>query len=356
MSKSYELILLPKAEHEIDLLSKADCLLAEARTIADVLNIRAEAQATKVRAGQFYAKQTDLCRRIVVNASAIMVMAERRLGEILRTLPLAKSSPGNQYAAQGHRSHDATGPILLKTVGVSKSRSSRAQQVASLPLAAFNRYIQNTIKSDQEPTIAGVLRLAKQQAVNDTIIPENDSPKRFVRDVRKLIAEGRRFSTIYADPPWKYDNQGTWAATNNHYPTMTVEQIAAEPVADLAADNCHLHLWTTNGFLPAAFPIIEAWGFTYKSMFVWVKPTLGIGNYWRCSHEILLFACKGHLPFRDQGQRSWIELDRQGHSQKPEEIRTLVEKVSTGPYLELFGRAVQENPAWTVFGYQLDRP
>ena len=96
-----------------------------------------------------------------------------------------------------------------------------------------------------------------------------------------LSPKGSRFSTIYADPPWKYDNQGTRAATDNHYPTLTVEQIAAEPVAELAADNCHLHLWTTNGFLPAAFYVIEAWGFEYKSMFVWVKPTLGIGNYYR---------------------------------------------------------------------------
>jgi N6-adenosine-specific RNA methylase IME4 len=135
---------------------------------------------------------------------------------------------------------------------------------------------------------------------------------------------------------------------------MTVEQICAEPVAELAADNCHLHLWTTNGFLPAAFSVIEAWGYTYRSCFVWVKPTLGLGNWWRVSHELMLFATKGHPPFQDRGQRSWIELDRQGHSRKPEEIRTLVEKVSPAPYLELYGRVIPANTDWTVYGNQIE--
>jgi N6-adenosine-specific RNA methylase IME4 len=336
---------------EIVLLTDAAAKVAEATTIDEVKQIRDAAEAAR---GQ--SKKIDLTEDITVDAAAIKVHATRQLGQLLRATELAKGAPGNQYTGKKVvRSQAATGPVRLRDLGITKSESSRAQQIASLPAATFNHYVKECVESRQEPTTAGLLRLAKQQTVNATLLPESHSSDRFVRDLRTLIAEGRRFSTIYADPPWRYDNQGTRAATNNHYPTMTVEQIAAEPVAELAAADCHLHLWTTNGFLPAAFSIIEAWGFTYKSMFVWVKPTLGIGNYWRCSHELLLFACKGHLPFRDRGQRSWIELDRQGHSEKPEEIRTLVEKVSLGPYLELFGRAVPENPAWTVFGNQLNR-
>jgi N6-adenosine-specific RNA methylase IME4 len=334
---------------EIVLLTDAAAKVAEATTIDEVKQIRDAAEATR---GQ--SKKIDLTEDIAVDAAAIKVNATRQLGQLLKATELAKGAPGNQYTGKKVvRSQAATGPLRLRDLGITKSESSRAQQVASLPATTFNKYVKECIESRQEPTTAGLLRVAKQQTVNATVLPEDHSSPRFVRDLQKLIAEGRRFSTIYADPPWKYDNQGTRAATNNHYPTMTVEQIAAEPVADLAADNCHLHLWTTNGFLPAAFSIIEAFGFTYKSIFLWVKPTLGIGNYWRCSHEFLLFACKGHLPFRDRGQRSWIELDRQGHSEKPEEIRSLVEKVSPGPYLELYGRVVPENPAWTVYGNQL---
>jgi N6-adenosine-specific RNA methylase IME4 len=133
---------------------------------------------------------------------------------------------------------------------------------------------------------------------------------------------------------------------------MTVEQIAAEPVAKLAADQAHLHLWTTNAFLPVAFSVIEAWGFEYKSCFVWTKPNMGIGNYYRLAHEFLLLGVYGNLSFQDHSQRSWLELDRQGHSSKPEEIRAMIERVSPGPYLELYGRSPLKNSAWTVHGNQ----
>jgi N6-adenosine-specific RNA methylase IME4 len=339
MSEPRELILLKEAKRKV----------AEATTIDEVKNIL---DTTEAACG--LRRKIDLTDDITLDAAAIKVIATRQLGLLLKATELAKGAPGNQYTGKKVvRSQAAAGPLRLRDLGITKSESSRAQQVASLPARTFDKYVKECVETRQEPTTAGLLRLAKQQAVNDTVLPESHSRKGFVRDLRKLIAEGRRFSTIYADPPWKYDNQGTRAATDNHYPTMTVEQIAAEPVAELAADNCHLHLWTTNGFLPAAFSVIASWGFEYKSMFVWVKPTLGIGNYWRVSHELLLFAKKGNAPFRDRGQRSWIELDRQGHSRKPEEIRGLLEKVSLAPYLELYGRVVPDNPAWTVYGNQL---
>ena len=334
---------------ELVLLIDAAAKVAEATSIDEVKMIRDAAEAAR---GQ--SKKIDLTEDITLDTAAIKVNATRQLGQLLKATELAKGAPGNQYTGKKLvRSQAATGPICLRDLGITKSESSRAQQIASLPAAAFNHYVKECVESRQEPTTAGLLRLAKQQAVNDTVIPDNDSRKGFVRDLGRLIAKGRRYSTIYADPPWKYDNQGTRAATNNHYPTMSVEQIAAEPVAQLAADNCHLHLWTTNGFLPAAFSIIEAWGFQFKSLFVWCKRQMGIGNYWRVSTEYLLLGVRGTLPFADHGQRNWLELDRQGHSEKPEEIRALVEKVSPGPYLELYGRLLPENPAWTVYGNQL---
>ena len=337
---------------ELVLLTRADQMLAEASTLDEVKQILDTAEAVRL-----YYRKIAHAEAIAIRAATIKVNAERKLGQLLKTAELAKGAPGNQYTGKKSpaRSQDATGPIRLRDIGISKSDSSRAQAIASLPAATFNKYVRECVESSQEPTTAGLLRLAKQQTVNATVLPEDHSSPRFVRDLQKLIAEGRRFSTIYADPPWKYDNQCTRAATDNHYPTLSVQQIAAEPVADLAADNCHLHLWTTNGFLPAAFSIISVWNFEFKSMFVWCKRQMGIGNYWRVSTEYLLLAVRGNLPFADHGQRNWLELDRQGHSEKPEEIRTLVEKVSPGPYLELYGRVLPANPAWTVFGNQLKR-
>jgi N6-adenosine-specific RNA methylase IME4 len=186
--------------------------------------------------------------------------------------------------------------------------------------------------------------------VSDTLRP----PGR-VRHLQSLIDDGRRFPTIYADPPWQYANRAARGAAERHYRTMTLDDICRQPVAELAADDAHLHLWTTNGFLKDAFRVIEAWGFRYKSCFVWVKPELGCGNYYRVSHEFLLLGVRGRLPFRNRTQRSWQLHPRREHSRKPEHVRLLIEQVSPGPYLELFGRTDVPDSEWTVFGNQVDR-
>jgi len=161
---------------------------------------------------------------------------------------------------------------------------------------------------------------------------------RIVSNLRLLIDEGYRFSTIYADPPWNYDNRASRAAAVDHYPTMTVEEICAEPVAELVNDKAHLHLWTTNAFLRDSFRVMDAWGFQYKSCLIWIKDKLGMGNYWRVSHEYLLLGVRGSLTFSERNQRSWILAPRTKHSRKPAVVRQLVEQVSPGPYLELYGR------------------
>jgi N6-adenosine-specific RNA methylase IME4 len=166
-----------------------------------------------------------------------------------------------------------------------------------------------------------------------------------------LITAKQTYGTIYADPPWPYENTTSRGAAENHYRTMRVDTIAASPVAKLAAAQAHLHLWTTNGFLFEARQIIEAWGFSYKSCLVWVKPQLGNGNYWRVSHEFLLLGVRGTLTFTDKTQQSWIYAERGLHSAKPPIFRKLIERVSPGPRLELFARVPTEG--WTVWSDQI---
>ena len=170
--------------------------------------------------------------------------------------------------------------------------------------------------------------------------------------LERICERGFKYRTIYADPPWQYGNQTTRAATDNHYSTMTVDQLCALPVEKLAAEQAHLHLWTTNAFLFDAKQIIGSWGFEYKSCFVWVKPEFGLGNYWRVSHEFLLLGVRGSTPFISHSERSWQMEQRSQHSAKPESIRERIERVSPGPRLELFGRRVVEG--WTVWGNQIE--
>lgn len=176
-----------------------------------------------------------------------------------------------------------------------------------------------------------------------------------VSSLEALIVVGRRFPTIYADPPWRYSNTAARGAASNHYQTLSLDELSALPIRSVVQRQAHLHLWTTNAFLPESFELLRAWGFKYKSCFVWIKPQLGMGNYWRVSHEFLLLGVRGGLPFNDKSQRSWIVNRRRRHSEKPYAVRQLIERVSPGPYLELFGREELPNSGWTVFGNRVER-
>jgi N6-adenosine-specific RNA methylase IME4 len=332
---------------EIILLSSAQRALAEAKTVDEVKDLRDKAVAVKA-----YAKKARLGKDLVVDASIIRLRAERKLGELLREINLANSAPGNQHTGPVESKPSANPKtVSLAAIGISKSDSSRSQRVADLPEEEFERYIAD---QKREPTVAGVLRLVKQQQVKAvSVAVAQQTGDSVVDSLDLLIADEAKFSTIYADPPWPYKNQGTRAATSNHYPTMSVDDICEEPVEQLCRGQAHLHLWTTNAFLLDAFDVIESWGFTYKSCFIWVKPRIGIGNYWRVSHEFLLLGIRGRLGFQDKGARSWVEHERTEHSRKPTAVREIIERVSPGPYLEMYGRQSPPNEHWTVYGNQV---
>jgi N6-adenosine-specific RNA methylase IME4 len=120
----------------------------------------------------------------------------------------------------------------------------------------------------------------------------SNPPTCTVDDLILLVESGKRFGCIYADPPWLYNNQATRAATSNHYPGMTLEEICSLPVRPLVADDAHLYLWVTNAFLFDGLNISEAWGFEFRSTSVWLKPNMGLGNYWRSAHETILICTR----------------------------------------------------------------
>jgi N6-adenosine-specific RNA methylase IME4 len=154
----------------------------------------------------------------------------------------------------------------------------------------------------------------------------------------------KEFVTITADPPWQYDNKATRGAAEDHYGTMSLDELTALDIDDLpelgvpVADNAHLYLWVTNGFLRQGFDVVEAWGFTYKACLTWIKPQIGTGNYFRNATEHVLFGIRGRLPTNANDIPTWFRADRTRHSAKPDSFFDLVEKSSPGPYLEIFGR------------------
>lgn len=295
--------------------------------------------ADKAEAARVYAKRIGASVPVINRATAIKLKAERKAGELL--------------AGMDNRGRPVKGnaTLPLASIGITKIQSSRWQRAATVPEDAFEKYLADADALGKEITTSGVLKLANHHA------PKNGAraPARtegICTDLQELVAGGQKFGTIYADPPWRYNNQGTRAATDNHYDgDMSVDEICAMPIPELCADKCHLHLWTTNAFLFDCQRIFEAWGFEFKSTFVWVKPSFGIGNYWRNSHEIMLLAVKGGQTALSRSEKSWIECKRGGHSAKPEMARHMIERLSPGPFLELFGRSPRSG--WTVFGNQI---
>lgn len=212
---------------------------------------------------------------------------------------------------------------------------------------------------DDKPIItAKHVQQTVEEWTDPTPEPEPDEPEHRYEEASRVVGTldelaGLKFGCIYADPPWQYGNQATRAATDNHYDTMTIQQLCDMPVAEVAADDAHLHLWTTNAFLQDAFKVMAAWGFEYRSCYVWVKPQMGIGNYWRVSHEFMLLGIRGNAKrFLNHRQPSWGQFDRTKHSAKPEQIRQIIEFCSPGPFLEIFGRT--RTPGWTVLGNQVE--
>lgn len=332
---------------ELIVLTETAQALAQVRTIDEAKDLRDKSEAVRA-----YARKARLGRDILVEASVIKARAERRLGEMLRETPLAAGSSGNQHTGPLPIAEDA--PCTLETLGLTKSESSRLQRIATLPEKAFEAHVEQTTAKDREVTVASLLRLAKEhEPVEAPIVREQESHAHSCLSLQQLVDSGQRFGAVYADPPWPYKNQASRAATSNHYRSMSIEAICEEPIAQLAADESHLHLWTTNAFLLDAFDVLEAWGFEYKSCFVWVKPQMGMGNYWRVSHEFLLLGVRGSLRFADNAQMSWISARRNKHSQKPESVRNLIELVSPAPYLEMYGRQLPLNHDWTIYGDQL---
>jgi len=147
-----------------------------------------------------------------------------------------------------------------------------------------------------------------------------------------------RFATIVADPPWTFTNTATRAAAQRHYPTMTLEEIAGLDVAQHAADKAHAYLWVPSALLPDGLQVLAAWGFEYRAVITWVKPQLGLGNYFRSTTELALFGVRGGMRTRDRSLPTHFTAPRGRHSAKPAEFQELVMRASPGPYLELFAR------------------
>ncbi len=175
------------------------------------------------------------------------------------------------------------------------------------------------------------------------------------------MLEAKKYKVIYADPPWQYAQKNVNGAARKHYSTMTVADICALPVAELADKDCALFLWATFPQLKEAFRVIEAWGFTYKTLaFLWLKQNrkadswfYGMGFWTRSNAEVCLLATRGHPKRQCAGIHQFVISHIEEHSRKPQEVREkIVMLMGDVPRVELFAR--QKTPGWDVWGNEVD--
>lgn len=235
-------------------------------------------------------------------------------------------------------------PQLTKTVGADgkeRRKPIRTQYIDPEPV-------------NQKEQVAQVKAIRADKAAKSRVA-RLDKIEEISRGNRELDVT-TTYPVIYADPPWRYENPPIGASNRsieNHYPTMTLDEICAMPVAEMAAPDAMLYLWATAPKLEECFAVIKAWGFEYRTHMVWDKEKIGMGYHARNQHELLLICKRGQIPPPAPGTQpsSVYREAREAHSAKPAFFYEMIEGAYPNlPKIELFCRSPREG--WAVWGNQ----
>ena len=176
-----------------------------------------------------------------------------------------------------------------------------------------------------------------------------------IKEQAKTIEQPKgKYRIIYADPPWQYADKGSYTGAEDHYKTMSIEELCNLPIKDITQENAVLFLWVTSPLLAECFAVIEAWGFKYKSSYIWDKVRGFVGHYNNVKHELLLVCTKGScMPDITKKFDSIQSISKsETHSEKPEQFRQIIDELYTyGNRIELFAR--KKTDGWEVWGNEI---
>jgi N6-adenosine-specific RNA methylase IME4 len=315
-----------------------------------VKKIRDQAIALEVYAYQ--AKDGEIASAAV----EVRGRAERRIGEIME----GQRKAGELKRGGDRKSKASTKPLKLVDQGVDKNLADRARKAARKSEDEF------------EADLAKRKALAEAAAESNKAVitlarAERHATKKAAREERerelatKLVAlPTKKYAVILADPEWQFEFHSDLGKTNssadNHYTTSSLDAIKARDVPSIAANDCALFLWATVPMLPQALEVMAAWGFSYKSNFVWIKDRTGTGYWNRNKHELLLIGTRGKIPGPADGTQfpSAIEAPAGRHSAKPEIFLEMIEAYfPTVPKIELNRRGAPRN-GWDAWGNEVE--
>jgi len=317
------------AENSLVIFSQASQMLAEADTIQKTKELKDLALTAAD-----WAKRKGMGEEAIRYARSYALEAERKMGQLLKETERAVGADkAGRVSLDGSRLLPSNPPPTLSELGLSKKESSEAQKLAELPEEQFHEI------KEAKKTKTQVFREMKRAEVQHKVV-EFPSGK---------------YRVLYADPPWQYNDTCDDGAiqsggARDHYRTMSISELCLLPVSDLADDNSVLFLWATSPMLPEALQVAKAWGFAYKASFIWDKVKHNMGHYNSVRHEFLLICTKGScLPDSHELIDSVQSIERAEHSAKPEEFRTIIDKLySNGKRIELFARRRVAN--WSAWG------
>jgi N6-adenosine-specific RNA methylase IME4 len=324
---------------ELSRYDAARSALAAASRIDEVKDIRDKAAAMQEYARQ--AKDKDL----IGWATEMRKRAERRLGEMMEVDRKAGRLQG------GRPKRDSQNPVLSDQ-GIDKNLALRARKAAAIPEESFEEAVAKSVKA----AISGM----------DKLSTDDKQAARAVKEAalgaKQEALPDKKYGVILADPPWRFEpysrDTGMDRAADNHYPTLETHSVAYPGglhAISIAADDCILFLWATAPMLIHALQVMEAWGFDYKSQFVWIKDRIGTGYWNRNKHELLLIGARGNIPAPAMGTQwpSAVEAPVGEHSAKPEKFLEMIEAYfPTLPKIEL-NRRGPARQGWDAWGNEL---
>lgn len=296
-----------------------------------------------------------------------VTLAEMRTGELLKQIPKAQGlrtdiQPADtsveklkkeenlilqEETLQAKPEPIKTKTEIIKDLGFSPKQAERMQTLAENP-EIVKQAIQEARNNDDIVSRAFVLGKIKQEKRKENI-------QKQVENIEKGVeAPTGKFDVIAIDPPWNYGTQfnASGRRVANPYPEMTQEEL--KKIELPASENCVLFLWTTHKFIWDAKELLDEWGFEYRSMFVWDKQKIGMGNLVRMQCEFCLMGIKGNPVFRDAHNiRDIFSEPRREHSRKPEAFYEMVNNLCVGRKLDYFSR--EHRDGWCSYGNDTEK-
>jgi N6-adenosine-specific RNA methylase IME4 len=273
----------------------------------------------------------------------------------------------------GEKSAETIAAQLAVHYGVSQRTIERdgafaraVEQVKAVE-PALERQIVSSHAPARSVVIEAAVILESDPSAARAILQGEKTISQVKREIKKAEVTERlatfptdKYRVLYADPPWSYGNSGIIAQTDNygraerHYPSMTIAELCALDVKACVENDAVLFLWVTSPLLDECWPVIKAWGFEYKTSFVWDKVKHNFGHYNSVRHEVLLVCTRGSCtPDVTQLYDSVQTIERSDtHSEKPAQFREMIDTLYPhGKRLELFARTTV--PGWDVWGNEL---